>query len=1046
MNEIVFVCAIALAALFLRKKPLFPNRLKGRMWEKPPWHASLLRGAKRLRGAFSLVEMLMALLVASLLLAALAPVMTKKFNETIGISGVGSTIIPSGACIKAKPGSYLQGEDEKNDASCKIPAGVAKIGVIMASGGGGGGGAVKMTVGGVKYSDKITAVDGVASASFVVPKNAMNIKVQLLSGGGGGGVGATNGGGYPIDQLDCDEKSAGVYIGPEYSGANNRPVPNDTSSGLPTDSATLKDGYHSLCVSRYNPDLSSRGGSNTGAKPRIDGNAARYYEAGTSGGTGNCNDANCCWWGTTSTSGSCTGTNGNGTTGASGMGKTGQTYGGCDRAVCQWNAASTICSRWNPYGTGSGRLPSQNELSHWAPGINDVNSSTPGPLNRNNAYNTVGDKFGLQLCDYYSGHGSVWCAPAGSGCAGAAIGYAWANNCYVNNVWSDSFSDGINYFDFYMYSSAFYKEAAPYTGAFSVRCVQDRVLSFSSLNGGGGGSGLYAEVPIPNYVLRKAFKEAAEKGVDVKLSYVAGAGGEGGKINSSATYQDVLTTASDKINRFTSATNGGRSYAILYVGSVDVWKVTIPGGRAGAKANRSKRNGKYATVGSVGAGGKVVNIASSSGAGDDESEVCYYKNKYNEAYKNGEWAACNTIQDEGHTLTFNVGSAGANGGAGGAAYFPNESGLGGGSTGGSDAPSGGGGGSNGCSVGPTRQYAICGKAGKGGGGMARVAYQLARPGAGGAGGSAGAIVHMMDIGNVSGTSIDIVVGDGGNGGQPGIGGADNGKDGQQGGASSITWGKGTSRKTYTVQGGYGGGGGKAGRPDDTSTGTVSVSYLGNIPRGIDSIPGLANVNASGVAQSSVAFSDLKTITQRLTGSYAFFPGVNKTDELAKTKGKQMQAGGTCENCYTPDYYSAPGGNGGINSKISPKGQGVIPCGGLSKLAVDFYGMEGVTAADVACNVTTVAPAIMPTNREDDALTIREQQFNKEWAKLISEGQKGTYAGGESQLPGATGGGGGAWQWSDTPNATEEAGKGQKGMPGFVIIYWNLPEETEGGGT
>ena len=39
--------------------------------------------------AFSLVEMLMALLAASLLMAALAPVMTKKFKENVHINATG---------------------------------------------------------------------------------------------------------------------------------------------------------------------------------------------------------------------------------------------------------------------------------------------------------------------------------------------------------------------------------------------------------------------------------------------------------------------------------------------------------------------------------------------------------------------------------------------------------------------------------------------------------------------------------------------------------------------------------------------------------------------------------------------------------------------------------------------------------------------------------------------------------------------------------------------------------------------------------------------
>ena len=39
------------------------------------------------KAAFSLVEMLMALLVASLLLTALAPVMTRRMNENVVVQG-----------------------------------------------------------------------------------------------------------------------------------------------------------------------------------------------------------------------------------------------------------------------------------------------------------------------------------------------------------------------------------------------------------------------------------------------------------------------------------------------------------------------------------------------------------------------------------------------------------------------------------------------------------------------------------------------------------------------------------------------------------------------------------------------------------------------------------------------------------------------------------------------------------------------------------------------------------------------------------------------
>ena len=51
-------------------------------------HKPLNCSAKK--SAFSLVEMLMALLVASLLMAALAPVITKKVNDVVGISVEGN--------------------------------------------------------------------------------------------------------------------------------------------------------------------------------------------------------------------------------------------------------------------------------------------------------------------------------------------------------------------------------------------------------------------------------------------------------------------------------------------------------------------------------------------------------------------------------------------------------------------------------------------------------------------------------------------------------------------------------------------------------------------------------------------------------------------------------------------------------------------------------------------------------------------------------------------------------------------------------------------
>ena len=84
--------------------------------------------AKRRSSAFSLVEMLMALLVASLLLAALAPVMTKKMDENVFVSGTGSAVMLQGGCI------FMEGNYEN---VCNLPHNTLAIGSIIASGGGG---------------------------------------------------------------------------------------------------------------------------------------------------------------------------------------------------------------------------------------------------------------------------------------------------------------------------------------------------------------------------------------------------------------------------------------------------------------------------------------------------------------------------------------------------------------------------------------------------------------------------------------------------------------------------------------------------------------------------------------------------------------------------------------------------------------------------------------------------------------------------------------------------------------------------------------------
>ncbi len=139
------------------------------------------------RRGFSLVEMLMTLLVASLLLAALAPVMTKRMNENMHITGEFSNKGASKIVDIEYGGKYCSNiirDDKGNELYCEgeyiVEDGFNNI-TVTAIGGGGGGGTAP-TSGYIEYK---TA----GSSSFVVPVMTDGIEATLVGGGAGGGAG-----------------------------------------------------------------------------------------------------------------------------------------------------------------------------------------------------------------------------------------------------------------------------------------------------------------------------------------------------------------------------------------------------------------------------------------------------------------------------------------------------------------------------------------------------------------------------------------------------------------------------------------------------------------------------------------------------------------------------------------------------------------------------------------------------------------------------------------------------------------------------------------
>ena len=405
MNEIVFLCVCALSATFYFCRKLFLKQKALQCKEKGRSAHERLEELK----AFSLVEMLMALLVASLLLAALAPVMTKKFSEgSLNISGVSN---------KSNSGSASCTVEQFNNNECTVPGDAKTVNILIASGGGGGGA-------GVEGDYSSSPNNPISGNRLNIDSSIQNVVLELVGGGGGagGGNGSSSGTSAPTSQSDCEP--FGVYV----SAARN--------------------GGTAVCVSKFNP-------SNTG-----DGKATP--SSAISGVTNtpvrsSCSGGNCCWYG--QTSGTCEANNCTGyssCTVKSGSGVQNQTYNGCNRMVCQWNAANTICQNWKPTGGTAGRLPKQAELAAWANYVKNggalqkyVSASNPG----------------LQLCDRYSGNGALGCNYRDV-CPGATN-----NRCYPYNVWSETLNSGSSYYRGNLNSGTFTVNSNSYTNAFGVRCV-----------------------------------------------------------------------------------------------------------------------------------------------------------------------------------------------------------------------------------------------------------------------------------------------------------------------------------------------------------------------------------------------------------------------------------------------------------------------------------------------------------------------------------------------------------------------------------------------
>ena len=571
--------------------------------------------------AFTLAELLVALLIIAVILTLLAPVLTKRGKQALTI-GKKNYQYKLYTYDKTNPEcEEIAGVDNSLKCNFTVPAQVSLINAIAVSGGGGGAGATQSSV---EYSKLLT----VASLNQTTDKkqeipigpDITNITVKHLSGSGAGGGGASwtstgGSGGAPTSQADCDPYNA-LFIPAAYNGTGGK----------------------NLCVTKYNV------GDTNG--PTI---ASSVTTVNAGGAT--CYANECCWRGTTAFPCMASGSWSGHTT----------SYSGCTRTVCTWRAANSSCQAWAPSGTSAGdwRLPTQNEMKGWANNIQRVS--------------TYLGSDGLQLCDLgSSSYGSVECDDT-SRCSGALTGY-----CSPYNVWSSPSG-----YSFLLYDGSFIgpNGGSNARSAYSARCVLGGSQSTVALSGGGGGAGAY----IKNYQIPSNIITSNIGGKIVLYAAAGGSGGNSASSSGSSASNGSNGNTSyieiyDKDNVLkwglrapggnygygattTSFGNGGDERAIntcqLYENGA--WKnINCTG--AGLEGNNGAKNESASSTSTANGGngaGSLYNSTNATGGGSGGNVSS--ANGYNGTLYGAGGGGATVTFDSSNNSTAGKGGSGANG-------------------------------------------------------------------------------------------------------------------------------------------------------------------------------------------------------------------------------------------------------------------------------------------------------------------------------------------------------------------------------------------------
>ena len=388
--------------------------------------------------AFTLAELLLALTVMSILMVAMAPVITKRVTDNIKVSAGGAqaqsdvyyydNCLTKAGCTAASDGSRAC------DCTFSAPSSAKLLNVVMVGGGGGGAGATQPLMENKTERPANDTATSTVTKNITISSGMKNVKVSYLTGGGGGGGGGTwaetsNG---PASQADCDKYDAKYLTAAQNNGK-------------------------AVCVTKYNiGDIPSA--TNGGIASSVTTVSADRY----------CSANSCCWQGKT----------------ASGCDSSGTSYSGCNRTVCTWYAANDSCLALAYNGTKAGdwRLPTKYEMAKWSSNIDSINTNQ-------------GDN-GLRLCDGDSGYGAARCLGNGD-CDGSTN-----NFCIPAKVWSSTASGNYRYYYNLHRSIFVGPNSDYWRYAHSSRCVYEGSSATSSISGGGGSGAPYIKnYAIPDDVI-----------------------------------------------------------------------------------------------------------------------------------------------------------------------------------------------------------------------------------------------------------------------------------------------------------------------------------------------------------------------------------------------------------------------------------------------------------------------------------------------------------------------------------------------------------------